>query len=340
MKNLIFIFACFSIFAFMACNDEASIYSVDEMEDIQSTDRSPNAFPDLIFLPTGFEAEGIEIGNGNDVYVSAIAYSPSPIYVGAIWKGDLRTGVGSILYPPDGLPSVGLKFDSRTNWLYICKPYGALVLDASSGDVINTYYFDFTGDAVINDVILTKKAAYFTDSYNARIFKVPLTSSGQPNGPAEEIPLPDFEYVFDPAFFAINMNGIVASPNGKYLIVNNMTTGKLYLIDTKNNYATQVISISNFDLVDFQWGDGLLLDGHTLYICKNMPNKIGVITLSPDLKSGTFVEDLTDPVNFHEPATIAQKGSNLYAVNAYFDDTFFNGIDPTTQTMEIVKVPK
>ncbi len=190
------------------------------------------------------------------------------------------------------------------------------------------------------DVILTREAAYFTDSNNPRIFKVSLKPTGQPDGPAIEIPIPGFNYVFDPIFIGINMNGIVASPDGRYLIVNNMTTGELYRIDTYDNYATHVIPISNQPPAYFQWGDGLLPDGKNLYICQNFVNKIAVIRLSPDLKAGNFLKDLTNPDHFREPATIADKGSYLYAVNAYFGDTFGLGIDPASQTMEIVKVRK
>jgi len=295
--------------------------------------------PTLISLPTGFEAEGIEIGQGNDVYATSIAYSPAPIFAGAIWKGDLSTGEGDILVPPSGVPSGGIKFDERTNRLYVCKPYGAQVYNAETGELLNEYYFADPTTSLVNDVVVTLRGAYFTDSFSARIFKLPLDPNGQTDGDVEEIPLPDYEYVFDPELFGINMNGIVASPNGKYLIVNNMTTGTLYRIDTENDYTTVAIEVSNQDDVYFQYGDGLLLDDETLYVCQNFANKIAVIDLDSNMETGEFVKDIVSGA-FQEPATIADKGGFIYAVNAYFFDTFFLGIDPATQTMEIVKVSK
>lgn len=338
MRNLPIYLLLAALLAVGACNSDIAIEPTQNIPDTQIDMRSPDPFPDVILLPTGFEAEGIEIGNGNDVFVTAISYSPNPVMIGAIWKGDLLTGDGDILSPPDGSPSVGIKFDKRTNWLFVCKPYGAKIVDATSGDLVDQYFF---GDpaALINDVVVTKDAAYFTDSSNPRIFKLPLLPNGQVDGPGEEIPLPGFEFVFDPAFFGINMNGIAASPNGRYLFVNNMTTGVIYRIDTKDNYNTLAIDITNMEPEYFQWGDGILLDGKDLYICQNFTNNIAVVHLTPDFLEGEFVKDITS-TDFNEPATIAEKGNDLYAANAYFFETFFQNMDPATLTMDIVKVSK
>ncbi len=48
------------------------------------------AFPKKIALPNAFAPEGIEVGNGNTVYVGSVG-------TGAVWVGDLRTGSGRIL---------------------------------------------------------------------------------------------------------------------------------------------------------------------------------------------------------------------------------------------------
>ena len=338
MRNLPHFFFIAILLALVACTDDIPIEPTPDVLGTQIEPRSANSFPDVIFLPTGFEAEGIEIGHGNDVYVTAISYSPNPVLLGAIWKGDLLTGEGDILAPPDGTPSVGIKFDARTNWLFVCKPFGANIVNASSGDIVHQSFFADPA-ALINDVVVTKEAAYFTDSNNPRIYKLPLLPNGQLGGPAEEIPLPGFQYVFDPAFFGINMNGIAASPNGRYLIVNNMTTGIFYRIDTQDDYSTQAIDIPNQVPEYFQWGDGLLLDGKDLYVCQNLPNKIAVMHLAPNFLSGEFVKDITS-MDFNEPATIADKGSHIYAVNAYFFESLVLGIDPVTLTMDIIRVDK
>ena len=48
-------------------------------------------FPEVISLPDGFRPEGIAVGNSSTFYVGSLAN-------GAIYRGDLRTGEGSLLF--------------------------------------------------------------------------------------------------------------------------------------------------------------------------------------------------------------------------------------------------
>ena len=64
-----------------------------------------------------------------------------------------------------------------------------------------------------------------------------------------------------------------------------------------------------------QNGDGILLDGRTLYVVQNQLNRIAKINLAPSLRSGRVVTRITSP-DFSVPTTIAELGRRLYAVNA------------------------
>jgi hypothetical protein len=64
-------------------------------------------------------------------------------------------------------------------------------------------------------------------------------------------------------------------------------------------------------------GDGILLQGKTLYVVQNVLNQIAVVELSADLGSGTILKTITSP-DFRVPTTVAMFGDNLYAVNARF----------------------
>jgi hypothetical protein len=80
-------------------------------------------------------------------------------------------------------------------------------------------------------------------------------------------------------------------------------------------------------------GDGILLQGKTLYVVQNVLNQIAVVELSPDLTSGTIAGFLTSN-DFRVPTTIAKFGHALYAVNARF------GTTPTPTTdYDVVRVP-
>jgi hypothetical protein len=81
-------------------------------------------------------------------------------------------------------------------------------------------------------------------------------------------------------------------------------------------------------------GDGLFLDGLTLYVMRNRLNEIAVVELDPSLISGEVVDTLTDEY-FRVPTTIAGFGKAIYAVNARF------GTEPTPETeYEVVRVLK
>ncbi len=135
---------------------------------------------------------------------------------GAIYAADLRTGQGAILVPGQaGRVAVGLSFDARTNYIFAAGgPTGkAYVYDASTGALVREYTLTAATGTFINDVIVTRDAAYFTDSLQAVYYRVPLGPGGRLAAPnaVETIPLSgDFQFV--PGQF--NSNGIEVTPNG------------------------------------------------------------------------------------------------------------------------------
>jgi hypothetical protein len=64
-------------------------------------------------------------------------------------------------------------------------------------------------------------------------------------------------------------------------------------------------------------GDGILLQGQTLYVVRNRLNQIAVVELAPDLSSGVVADVLANPA-FDVPTTIAALGGRLYVVNGRF----------------------
>jgi len=280
-------------------------------------------FPGVIPLPNGFQPEGIASGNGTTFFAGSIP-------TGAVYRGDLRTGEGEILVPAqEGHMSIGLKFDSRTDLLFVAGgPTGmAFIYDGNTGENVAAIQLT-TGPSFINDVVITQDAAYFTNSFQAVFYRIPLHDNGHLPDPAtsEEIPLGgDFQLA--PNF---NSNGIDATPNGKTLIIVNSELGTLYTVDPDTGHAT-LIDLGG-DAVPS--GDGILLHGKTLYVVQNFLNQIAVVELSSDLSAGSVDHLITSP-HFRIPTTISRFGSSLYAVNARFDTT------PTENTeYEAVKVPR
>jgi hypothetical protein len=261
-----------------------------------------SAFPERIELPDGFQPEGIAIA-GTHFYVGSIP-------TGAVYRGDLRTGEGNMLVPPQaGRQAIGVAFD-RGRLFVAGGPTGmGFVYDARTGANITSYDFVQDGPTFVNDVVVTKDAAWFTDSQREVLYRVPLGPNGAPGAAAQTVALGG-DYDHAPGF---NLNGIDATPNGKTLVVVQSNTGKLYAVSTDG--VADLIELAGGESVPR--GDGILLLGRTLYVVQNTLNVVAKVALSPKLESGRVLSRTGDP-GFDVPTTIDEHGRRLYAVNARF----------------------
>jgi sugar lactone lactonase YvrE len=269
------------------------------------------SFPSIIPLPLGFAPEGIAVGHGTEFFVGSLV-------TGEIYKGDLRTGSGAVLVQPSPPRlAVGLALDQRSNFLFVASAFfgQAHVYDARTGADVGVFQLTTALDAFVNDVVVTRQAAYFTDSWRPVLYRLPLGPGGRLPGPtaAEEIPLTG-DYLHLPPD-AVNANGIDATPNGEWLLVINWSTGLLYRVDPLTGYA-MLVDLGGETLPS---GDGILLDGgHTLYVVQSFLNQIAVVDLDPSLLTGAVVDTIANP-DFRIPSTAAELGNRLYLVNARFD---------------------
>lgn len=271
----------------------------------------PGFFPDVIALPDGFQPEGITIGPGGVAYVGSLA--DGDIYV---FHAPTGTEIATLEGP--GTPSVGLKIDNRGRLFIAGGPTGeGRVVDAATGEILQTYTFS-EAPTFVNDVVLTRDAAWFTDSLNAQLYKVPLGPGGAlPDQDAIEVPLSG-DWVQEPGF---NANGIAETPSHQALLVVQTVTGTLYRVDPATGVATAV-DLGGYALTN---GDGLLVVGRTLYVVQNQLNTVAEIRLNAAGTSGELVDRLTDP-DFDVPTTVAKFGKWLYLPNARF------GTPPTPDT--------
>jgi sugar lactone lactonase YvrE len=260
-------------------------------------------FPDVISIPDGFQPEGITAGGGNTFFVGSLVD-------GAIYRGNVRTGKGSVFIPgAEGNVAVGTERDHHKRlWVAGGATGKARVYNARTGKLRRTYNLAPANRTFINDVVVTEKAAYFTDSVNPRLYVVPIRPNGR-LGPAHRLPYSG-QLKYRPGF---NVNGIEASPNGRKLLVIQSNTGNLYRVIARTGRTRQVrlhgASLTN--------GDGLLRLGHTLYVVRNQNDLIAAVRLGRFYRSGRLTDLLRDP-DFIVPTTVARIGSDLYAVNARF----------------------
>lgn len=284
-------------------------------------------YPEVIPLANGYQPEGITLGNGHTAYTGSLNG-------GAIFRLDLRSGEVDMLAQPGSRMAVGNSFDARSGYLFVAGGvFGqAYVFDTANGDLVQQYQLTPSAATFINDVIVTKNAAYFTDSFQGQVYVLPLGPQGQLPDPAavETIPLGG-DFVNVPGAF--NANGIDATPDGKQLILVNSGLGTLYRVNPQTGEAT-AIDLGGDSVAS---GDGILLHGKNLYVVQNVLNRIAVVQLDNNLSSGQISGYLTNP-NFRVPTTIAKFGDALYAVNARFDQVPAGGAQPD-DTFEAVRVP-
>jgi sugar lactone lactonase YvrE len=259
------------------------------------------AFPRRLELPDNWQPEGIAAGRGNDLYVGSIP-------TGAVVRVNARTGDRRVVVGGRrGRAAIGVKF-SRGQLFVAGGPTGkAFVYGANTGRPVATLQLAPRGqDTFVNDVAVTPRAAYFTDSRRSTLYVVPRNLS-QPTSLA----LPDI-----PAEAGNNLNGIVATADGRTLIAVQTNRGRLWRINATTGRATQIAlggaSVAN--------GDGLTLVRRRLYVVRNADNRIAVIDLSPDLSSGRLRRTIRHS-SFDVPTTIARIQNRLYVANARFGTT-------------------
>ncbi|MBU2670622.1 superoxide dismutase [Actinoplanes bogorensis] len=271
-----------------------------------------------ITLPAGFQPEGIAIG------AKPYAYFGSRVD-GDIYRADLRTGKGSVFSegPGAGNPSLGLKIDRNRLFVAGGSAGSARVIDLRSGQVLKSYTLKTPGSTAwfINDVVLTRDAAWFTDSANPVLWKLPLDLKSAPVA----VPLTgDIQYAE-----GNNANGISRTPDGRALIVVQSNLGKLFRVGYDGR-STEIKLNGTETVVN---GDGLWLRGHQLYVVQNRLNVIAKVSLDKHATKGKVVSR-TGSDSFDVPTTIAEYGKKFYLPNARFTTT------PTpTTTYNAVAVP-
>jgi sugar lactone lactonase YvrE len=281
--------------------------------------------PEVIVLPGATSAEGIAAGRGATFYAG-------DLFAGDIFRGNLQRGTAELFIDaPTGRMAVGMAADLAHDLLFVAGGFTgqAYIYDLRSGATVASYQFAAPGTSLINDVAVTKDGAWFTDSFHASLYFVPVSRAGVPaptfrtlavSGPAATIsPLPDVP----------NLNGIQATANGKTLIVAHSANAQLYTVDPATGASATIAGVSVPNV------DGIVLEAGRLWAVQNFSNQISRIRLAPDLASGVVEAVITSPL-FQIPTTAARFGSRLAVVNAKFD----TGIPPTARQYEVIVVDR
>ena len=278
---------------------------------------------DVIPLPDGFQPEGIAI-SGTKLFTGSIP-------TGRIFRADITTRQGKVLVDAGaaGRSAIGMKVDDRGRLFVAGGQKGkAYVYDAETGDDIALFTLA-TGTTFINDVIVTANAAWFTDSSKPFLYKVPINADGSLGTQSSVFALAlsgDMNFVEG----QFNANGIAATPDGATLIIVQSNTGKLFTVNPVTG-ATKDILLGGDNVAN---GDGILLQGQTLFVVQNQQNSIAKIALSADFSAGTVTGRVSSP-GLDVPTTVAASDGSLYLVNARF-----GAVNPDTAAYSVVRIDK
>ena len=275
----------------------------------------------VIVLPGASSAEGIAAGRGSTFYAG-------DLFRGDIFRGDIRSGTAEpFIDAPTGRMALGMAVDLAHNLLFVAGGFTgqAYVYDIDTGATVATYQLDVPATSIINDVAVTNDGAWFTNSFQAKLYFVPVGPTGVPGqlstlavtGPAADTS-GDF-----------NLNGIQATPDGKTLIVAHSGNGELYTIDPATGASATIAGVSVPNV------DGIVLGAGRLWAVQNFSNQVSRIRLAPDLSSGVIEHVITSDL-FQVPSTAALFGSQLAVVNAKFD----TGFPPTADQYEVVVIDR
>lgn len=258
--------------------------------------------PVVISLPDGFSPDGITIASDGTMYVASF-------YDGTIVRGsaDGAAVTDVIVTGEVDRPGWGMDLDDTEEHLFVAGGFAgtARVYNAATGAL--EAEVALTDAGIVNDVIVTSHAAYFTNSSLPELYELPIDDNGAINGAVRTIALTG-DFQFDATYFA-NGNGIVDARDG-VVIVNHSYLGKIYAIDTASGVADE-ISLGHENVSS----DGIALDHLTLFGTEPLLNQVAEMKMSETLGEASVVKRFTaDILDF--PSLVALDATYVYVVNA------------------------
>jgi sugar lactone lactonase YvrE len=289
--------------------------------------------PHLYLLPQDARyPEGIAAENKSGTfYISSFAD-------GSIYSGNVRDEQAELFLPggEDGrTQAVGLALDDGRLYVAGGETATVFVYDTSDEDLIRSFSTQ-GAENFLNDVTINPRSgdAYITDSFVPILWRVPAEEVTNSSTPGELEPWLDLSGTPIQYTAGFNLNGIVATPNGRYLLTVQSNTGNLYRIDIQTKQVSQV-DLGGATLTN---GDGLVLRGHTLYVIRNQ-GLITEVSLDGQFTSGRTKGD-TSAASLDFPTTGALVRGRLLVVNSQFDKGFLGpGVPEIPFKVSSIRVP-
>jgi hypothetical protein len=267
-------------------------------------DAAAQASPRIIHLPRGWRPEGITT-DGRSIYSGSLRN-------GAIFKVNPRTGNGHLLARGQaGRVAVGIDYDARRDLLWVAGGATGHIRahDADTGRVVARY--SFGGGRFLNDITVTRRGVFATDSFSDQLAVVPLRGRSLP--PLRRAHAMTLTGDFHPVAGQFNLNGIVHTRHR--LLAVQSVNGRLFRINARTG-ATHRVRVHHATLTG---GDGLELHNGVLYVVRGI-GRVVALDLSPRLRHAFKIRRMSRP-SLDVPTTAAALRGRLFVVNARFNTT-------------------
>jgi len=273
---------------------------------------------------------------GDDAYPNGIAFDPVTdlFYVGntedgTILRGDVESGEVEVFSEggADGRgPVFGLELDGTGNLYVAARPAEVFVYDTVGGGLRGRFANGRDSDGRTQEIAIAPDgAAYVTDATTPVVYRISpeavtgaATASadgGTTGAPARDLEVfvdlvgTPFAYRDGAEADGINADGIVVTPDGEYLLVVQPNTGRLYRIAV----ATKEVVAVDLGGATLARGNGMDLDGRTLYVVLIEDGSIVPVAMADDYASGVAGEGIVDR-SLDRPTAIAVIGDGTALV--------------------------
>ncbi len=260
---------------------------------------------------------------GDEVFAEGVAVAGDTYYVtgfgsGKIYRGDLDEPAAvaeafiDATGPFEGLG--GIKVVGER--LIVARSAGVSLFDRQTGALVATW--SGVAGTNINDIAIAPNGdAYITDSELPMLYRIPAAELRHPSAGGHDLPVflewPDPPYS-DYVTGFIEANGVVATPDGKFVLVVHYSDGILFRVRVADKQVRQV-DLGGYRLVS---GDGMVLtNDRVLYVVRPFGSLVAKLRLDSRYDRGRLLSQTTDPT-FHGPTTAAIAGDRLLVVNSQF----------------------
>jgi Cu-Zn family superoxide dismutase len=256
------------------------------------------------------------------------AFFTGSLIDGSVDRGNLASPGASVFLPAgsDGRSAAaGVKLDPQGR-VWICDAFHRRVLVYDQrGRLLHSFVVEGPGKPTVNDIAFTHGEAYITDSARPFLYRVKVAAADTPGitivKPWLDVS-PPVVYHTGQAPFGVNLNGIVASPDGKTLLVVQTNTGLPFRVDVASR-RLDTVTVTGSSLV---FGDGLLRVADSLYVARNAANEIVKLKLGPHWRSAKVVNTITNrqlpaDTQLAFPTGLAELHGRLLVTNCQANDT-------------------